>query len=320
MRVLVTGVAGFIGSQVAESLVERGDEVVGIDCFLDYYARAVKERNLANLRESRRFSFVEDDLVTADLEGLTESVDAVMHLAAQAGVRASWGRDFRIYADANVLATQRLLEACASRRPRFVYSSSSSIYGDAPDLPTVEETLPSPISPYGVTKLAGEHLCRLYARSAGVPTVALRYFTVYGPRQRPDMAFHRFLRAQLLKEEIVVFDDGEQTRDFTYVADVVAANLAALERGESGSIYNIAGGSRVRVNDVLDAIGRLTGSQPRVHREGAQRGDVRNTHASTAAAARDLGWHARTRLEEGLEAELAWLRAELGADPTIFQR
>jgi len=228
MRVLVTGAAGFIGSQVAEALIARGDEVVGIDCFLDYYARAVKERNIAGLRDSRRFTFVEDDLVTADLGRLTDSVDAVMHLAAQAGVRASWGRDFRIYADANVLATQRLLEACASRRPRFVYSSSSSIYGDAPDFPTVESTLPSPISPYGVTKLAGEHLCRLYTRSAGIPTISLRYFTVYGPRQRPDMAFHRFLRAQVLKEEIVVFDDGEQTRDFTYVGDVVAANVTTV--------------------------------------------------------------------------------------------
>jgi UDP-glucose 4-epimerase len=320
MRILVTGAAGFIGSQVAEALVARGDEVVGIDCFLDYYARAVKERNLAALRESRRFSFVEDDLVTADLDTLAQGVDAVVHLAAQAGVRASWGRDFRIYADANVLATQRLLEACSARRQRFVYSSSSSIYGDAPDFPTVESTLPRPISPYGVTKLAGEHLCRLYARAAGVPTVSLRYFTVYGPRQRPDMAFHRFLRAQLLKEEIVVFDDGEQTRDFTYVGDVVAANLAALERGEPGSVFNIAGGSRVRVNDVLDEIGRLTGSPPRVRREVAQRGDVRDTHASTEAAARELGWRAMTGLREGLEAELAWLRAELGADPTIFQR
>lgn len=320
MRVLVTGVAGFIGSQVAEALVARGDEVIGIDCFLDYYARAVKERNLAGLRDSRRFSFVEEDLAVVELEGLTEGVDAVMHLAAQAGVRASWGQDFRVYADANVLATQRLLEACSRARPRFVYSSSSSVYGDAPDLPTRETTLPRPISPYGVTKLAGEHLCRLYAQAAAIPTVSLRYFTVYGPRQRPDMAFHRFLRAQLLKEEIVVFDDGEQTRDFTFVGDVVAANLAALERGEPGSVLNIAGGSRVRLNEVLEAIGRLTGSRPRVRREGKQRGDVRDTHASTEAAARELGWQAQTGLEQGLEAEWAWMRAELGADPTIFQR
>lgn len=320
MRVLVTGVAGFIGSQVAEALVERGDDVVGIDCFLDYYARAVKERNLAMLRDSSRFVFVEEDLSAADLEPLTEGIDAVLHLAAQAGVRASWGRDFRVYADANVLATQRLLEACVPRRPRFVYSSSSSIYGDAPDLPTVETTLPRPVSPYGVTKLAGEHLCRLYTQAAGVPTISLRYFTVYGPRQRPDMAFHRFLRAQLLKEEIVVFDDGEQTRDFTYVGDVVAANLAALERGEPGGVYNIAGGSRVRLNEVLEVIAQLSGGPPRVRRERAQRGDVRDTHASTEAAARDLGWQARTPLATGLEHEWAWLRSELAADPTIFQR
>ncbi len=320
MRVLVTGAAGFIGSHVAEALVARGDDVVGVDCFLDYYPRAVKERNIARLRDEPRFALVEDDLVDADVDRLVADVDAVVHLAAQAGVRASWGRDFRTYSDANVLATQRLLEACVGRRLRFVYSSSSSIYGNAPERPTTEATLPRPISPYGVSKLAGEHLCRLYAESAGVPTVSLRYFTVYGPRQRPDMAFHRFLRAQLLKEEIVVYDDGEQTRDFTFVDDVVAANLDALERGEPGGVYNIAGGSRVTVNSVLAAIAELTGSEPRLRRLGAQRGDVRDTHASTAAAERALGWRARTGLRQGLEAELAWLRAELGAEPTIFQR
>jgi UDP-glucose 4-epimerase len=305
-------VAGFIGSHVAEALIARGDSVHGVDSFLDYYPRAAKERNLAGLRRAKGFSFVEMDLAQSDLAPLVAGTDAVLHLAAQAGVRASWGQDFATYANANVLATQRLLEACATaRKPRFVYSSSSSIYGDAPDLPTRETTLPQPISPYGVTKLAGEHLCRLYTQSAGVPTIALRYFTVYGPRQRPDMAFHRFIRAQLRGEKLTLFDDGGQTRDFTYVADAVAANLLALERGTPGSAYNIGGGSRVSVNHVLELLGELTGRPPEIERAGKQRGDVRDTHASTERARAELGWTPRTELRDGLAAEVAWLRSEL---------
>lgn len=311
MQVLVTGVAGFIGSNAAEALLGRGDAVRGVDCFLDYYPRAAKERNLASLRPHPRFEFVEGDIVSGDVDVLLDGVDAVLHFAAQAGVRASWGRDFRIYADVNVLGTQRLLEACTKRRPRFVYSSSSSIYGDAPDLPTTETTLPRPVSPYGVTKLAGEHLCRLYWQSARVPTISLRYFTVYGPRQRPDMAFHRFIRANLLGEDLTVYDDGAQTRDFTYVGDAVAANLLALEHGEPGEAYNVGGGSRVSVNEVLGMIGELTGRPPRVHRAERQRGDVRDTHASTARARADLGWAPGTSLREGLAAEVEWLRGEL---------
>jgi nucleoside-diphosphate-sugar epimerase len=314
VQVLVTGVAGFIGSTAAEAVLARGDRVRGVDCFLDYYPRAVKERNLAGLRASPRFEFVEADLVSADVQALVEGVDAVLHFAAQAGVRASWGQDFRVYADSNVLATQRLLEACAtSRRQRVVYSSSSSIYGDAPDLPTVETTLPRPVSPYGVTKLAGEHLCRLYTQSTGMPTIALRYFTVYGPRQRPDMAFHRFIRAQLEGGELTVFDDGDQTRDFTFVADAVAANLLALERGEPGAAYNIGGGSRVSVNQVLAMLGEITGRPVRVRRGDRQRGDVRDTHAATDRARAELGWQPRTALRDGLRAEVDWLRGEIAA-------
>jgi nucleoside-diphosphate-sugar epimerase len=313
VRVLVTGVAGFIGSNVADALLARGDSVRGVDSFLDYYPRAVKERNLRGLRESPRFEFREQDLASADLAPLVDGVDAVLHLAAQAGVRASWGKDFRIYVDANIHATQRLLEACSARKLRVVYSSSSSIYGDAPDFPTVESTLPRPISPYGVSKLAGEHLCRLYTQSFGLPTISLRYFTVYGPRQRPDMAFHRWLRAQLAGEELLVFDDGTQTRDFTFVGDAVRANLLALEKGTPGAAYNIGGGSRVSVNQVLELIGELTGRPVRVKRGDKQRGDVRDTHASPEAAARELGWKPVTRLREGLAAELEWLRGEMAA-------
>jgi nucleoside-diphosphate-sugar epimerase len=315
VHVLVTGVAGFIGSHVAEALLARGDAVRGVDSFLDYYPRPVKERNLGGLRRAAGFSFVEADLVGADLEALTADVDAVIHLAAQAGVRASWGKDFRIYCDANILATQRLLDACAAHgKRRFVYSSSSSIYGDAPDLPTLETTLPRPISPYGVSKLAGEHLCRLYSQSSPVETVALRYFTVYGPRQRPDMAFHRFIRAQLRGDELTVFDDGDQTRDFTFVGDAVAANLLALAAGSPGEAYNIGGGSRVSVNHVLGLLGELTGKPARVKRSERQRGDVRDTHASTEKARRELGWQPKTQLRDGLAAEIEWLRGELRAE------
>lgn len=314
MKVLVTGVAGFIGSHVAEALLARGDAVTGVDCFLDYYPRAVKERNLAGPRSHGSFEFVEADLATADLAPLTDGCDAVIHLAAQAGVRASWGQDFRIYVDSNIHATQRLLEACARPNPpRFVYSSSSSIYGDAPDLPTVETTLPRPISPYGVSKLAAEHLCRLYTQASGIPTISLRYFTVYGPRQRPDMAFHRFLRAQLEGEELQLYDDGEQTRDFTFVADAVAANVLAIENGVPGAAYNIGGGSRVSVNDVLKIIGELTGREPAVRRLEKQRGDVRDTHAAANAARDELRWTPKTALREGLAAELEWLRGEMQA-------
>lgn len=315
MKVLVTGVAGFIGSHVAEALLERGDSVTGVDCFLDYYPRPVKERNLSGPRNFASFSFVEADLATADLEPLVDGCDAVIHLAAQAGVRASWGQDFRIYVDSNIHATQRLLEACSRPSPpRFVYSSSSSIYGDAPDLPTVETTLPRPISPYGVSKLAAEHLCRLYTQAAGVPTISLRYFTVYGPRQRPDMAFHRFLRAQLQGEELQLFDDGEQTRDFTFVGDAVAANVLSIENGAPGGVYNIGGGSRVSVNDVLKIIGELTGREPAVRRHDKQRGDVRDTHAAADAAREQLLWTPKTTLREGLAAELDWLQREISAE------
>jgi UDP-glucose 4-epimerase len=312
MLILVTGCAGFIGSQIVDALLLRGDQVRGLDCFLDYYPRERKEKNIENAIGNPNFTFLEEDLMTADLDSICADVDAVIHLAAQAGVRASWGQDFSIYCNSNIQGTQRLLEACLARKTRVVYSSSSSIYGDAKDFPTSEETLPQPISPYGVSKLAGEHLSRLYTVSAGVPTISLRYFTVYGPRQRPDMAFHKFLRAQLEGSEITLYDDGEQTRDFTFVGDVVRANLLALENGTPGTAYNIGGGSRVTVNHVLEMIGRITGIAPRVERLGKQLGDVRHTHAAAELAASELQWSPRTGLEEGLQAEYDWLKQEIG--------
>lgn len=310
MRALVTGVAGFIGSTLAERLVRDGVDVIGLDCFTDYYARADKERNLARLRSERGFQFVESSIQTAPLADLLADRTHVFHLAAQAGVRKSWGRDFSVYTVNNIEATQVLLEACVGRPiERLVYSSSSSVYGDDVPLPMREDTLPQPLSPYGVTKLAAEHLCLLYWRNLQVPTASLRYFTVYGPRQRPDMAFHKFLRAAQNGTAIQLYGDGEQTRDFTFVEDAVEANILAATRGRPGGVYNIGGGSRVTVNEVLQMIGRVTGRDPSVDRQPAQKGDMRHTFADTSHAAAELGFTPRVGLEEGLTAEHRWLQS-----------
>ena len=242
MKALVTGVAGFIGSTLAERLCADGADVVGLDCFTDYYPRALKERNLAGLRGQPRFRFVESSLGDADLASLLADRTHVFHLAAQAGVRKSWGRDFNVYTVNNIDATQVLLEACTQQPiERLVYASSSSVYGDVVALPMREDALPQPVSPYGVSKLAAEQLCYLYHVNYGVPAVSLRYFTVYGPRQRPDMGFNRFLRATLRGEPIAVYGDGEQTRDFTFVADAVSATIAAATRGVRGPCVQYRG-------------------------------------------------------------------------------
>jgi len=310
MKALVTGVAGFIGSQVAEALIARGARVIGLDCFTDYYPREVKESNLGRLLGADRFTFVEVALQRADLAALGDGVTHVFHLAAQAGVRKSWGRDFRTYTVNNVEATQVLLEALVGRPvERVVYASSSSVYGDAAAIPMTEDALPQPVSPYGVTKLAAEQLCHLYHVNHGVPTVALRYFTVYGPRQRPDMAFHRFFRAAIAGQPITIYGDGEQTRDFTFVADAVAATLAAGDRGAPGRVYNIGGGSRVSVNQVLDLVGRVSGRPLDVRHDAPQKGDMRDTFADTSRARADLGFSPAVTLEQGLEAEYRWLSA-----------
>jgi UDP-glucuronate 4-epimerase len=311
MKALVTGVAGFIGSHLAERLIAEGHAVVGVDALTDYYDPARKRANLAAI-EADSLEVVEGDLNQLDLGPLLEGVDVVFHLAGQPGVRASWGKTFADYLDQNVLATQRLLEACRDASiQKFVYASSSSIYGDAERFPTKEEDLPAPISPYGVTKLAGEHLSRLYFRAHGLPTVALRYFTIYGPRQRPDMAFCRFIAAAFEGEPITVFGDGEQVRDFTYVGDVVAATMAAAEKGTPGVSYNIAGGTQTTIREVIDAIGELTGRAVRVDHLDAVAGDARRTGADTSLARADLGYAPAIDLREGLSRQVA--HAEGGA-------
>jgi UDP-glucose 4-epimerase len=303
-RALVTGAAGFIGSHLTDRLLESGVDVLGVDRLSDYYDPAVKSANVARLSDHPGFTFVEADIAEVAGPALLDGVSVVYHLAGQPGVRPSWGRTFEIYANDNVMATQALLEA-AKDMPieRFVYASSSSIYGNAERFPTTEADRPQPLSPYGVTKLAAEHLCSLYANSYGVPTVSLRYFSVYGPRQRPDMAFHRFIKAATSGEPLRIFGDGLQTRDFTYVGDIVAATLAAAERGVLGEVYNVAGGSRVTVLDVLGILGRVLDTEIDVRHEEAARGDARDTSGDTTKAARDLGYAPSVSLEQGLAAQ-----------------
>jgi nucleoside-diphosphate-sugar epimerase len=309
VKAVVTGAAGFIASHLAERLLAEGHEVVAIDAFLDYYPRNVKEGNLARARDHGSYRFIEGRLQEMDLAPVLEGASQVYHLAAQAGVRASWGRDFTVYTENNVLATQRLLEAAvAAGVPRFVYASSSSVYGDAPTLPLREDGPCRPVSPYGVTKLAAEHLVHLYGRNHGLPAVSLRYFTVYGPRQRPDMAFHRFLKAVMRDEALRVFGDGTQTRDFTFVEDIVAATRAAGDTGRPGFVYNVGGGQRVALKDALALMERVTGRRVRVEQEGSQRGDMKDTLADTTAAQRDLRFRSTVTLEEGLAREWNWIR------------
>ena len=309
-RALVTGCAGFIGSHLTESLLAGGHEVVGLDCFSDNYPRAHKQANLAAAQEHDGFAFVAADLVTVDAERLLDGIDVVFHLAAEPGVRSSWGQRFDRYLRNNIRATQRLLEASA-RTPerRIVYASSSSVYGESERLPTPEDAAPQPLSPYGVTKLAAEQLCRLYHANHGVDAVALRFFSVYGPRQRPDMAFRRFCEAAVTGGPIDVFGDGSQTRDFTYVGDVVAAARAAGEaRGVSGEAYNIGGGSRVSLAATLELLARIAGRPLDVRRHERESGDVQDTGADIERARAALGFAPATGLEDGLRAEFEWVR------------
>jgi UDP-glucose 4-epimerase len=314
---LVTGCAGFIGSHLTRSLLDDGVEVFGVDCFNDNYARADKLRNLRPLGDWDGFEFVPLDLARGELDEIVADCDAIFHLAAEPGVRPSWGRRFDSYLRNNVLATQHLLEAAAAHPvARFVFASSSSIYGQAERFPTSEGAVPRPWSPYGLTKLSAEHLCQLYHINLGLPVVALRYFSVYGPRQRPDMAFNIFCRAALAGEPIEVFGDGHQTRDFTYVGDVVAATRAAgATPGIDGEVYNVGGGSQVSLNETIALIEDITGTELEVVHQAKERGDVRDTGADITKARSELGFEASTGLEQGLAAEFEWLASRSARVP-----
>jgi nucleoside-diphosphate-sugar epimerase len=306
-NVLVTGAAGFIGSHLCEKCLSLGHNVLGIDSLCPYYDPALKRANLSQIAPSSSWTFVEADLVDLDLPHTLEGIDIVFHLAAQPGVRASWGDTFDAYVASNVTALQRLLEAAKSSDiRRFVFASSSSVYGDAERLPTSEDTPLQPISPYGATKALGEHLCRLYHRSEQLPLVMLRYFTVYGPRQRPDMAFNKLIRAALEQDEIVIYGDGEQTRDFTFVEDAVDGTIAAGCTGPVGAVYNLGGGTRASMNEVLEMLAALTGEALDVRRVCAQAGDARDTAADTSRARSQLGFLPSRSLFEGLSQQVAW--------------
>jgi UDP-glucuronate 4-epimerase len=309
VRALVTGCAGFIGSHLTESLLVDGHEVLGVDCFNDNYSRSQKLANLRTALDFEAFRFARSDLAEADASRLLDGCETVFHLAAEPGVRSSWGARFDVYLRNNVAATQRLLEAAVRLGGlRFVYASSSSVYGEAERLPTPEDVSPRPLSPYGVTKLGAEQLCLLYRANHGLDTVALRYFSVYGPRQRPDMAFNRFCRAALAGEPITLYGDGSQTRDFTYVADVVAATrAAALADAAPGGVYNVGGGARVSLRRALEVLETVSGSRLDVRCEPREHGDVADTGADIARARRDLGFRPRTPLAAGLEAEYDWM-------------
>jgi nucleoside-diphosphate-sugar epimerase len=307
-RFLVTGAAGFIGSHLVEALVTLGGDVVGVDCFTDYYSL---ERKWDNIREAERvgsFELRNANLADAPLEPLLEGIDVIFHLAGQPGVRLSWKEGFREYVERNVVATQRLLEACRFfPQVKVINSSSSSVYGDAAQYPTSESLPARPVSPYGVTKLAAEQLCSAYGTSFGVRAVSLRYFSVYGPRQRPDMATFRMIEAAKHGSTFSVFGDGEQLRDFTFVADVVRANLAAASTElEPGSIYNVGGGSSCSVLDMIDMVSSFTGEKVRVEFHPEIKGDARRTSADISKAEHDLAWHPQTPIELGVKAQVAW--------------
>lgn len=312
MRALVTGAAGFIGSNLTDRLLRDGHEVVGLDCFTEHYDAIIKAANISTAADFESFTLVRDDLLTCDLDRLLRDVDVVFHQAGQPGVRLSWADGFNTYERLNICATQRLLEA-VTRHPikRLVFASSSSVYGAAETYPTRESDLPAPMSPYGVTKLAAEHLCSLYHRNHGVPTVSLRYFTVYGPRQRPDMATHRLIDSALNNTEFVMFGDGSQVRDFTYVDDVVAANVAAAQAPAAvGAVINIGGGDAASMHDVVAAVTVAAGAPPNIRFGTTALGDVHRTGADITLALEILGWAPQVGIRDGITEQVDEFRQQ----------
>ena len=309
MICLVTGAAGFIASHLCRRLLKEGFMVVGVDSFNDSYPKWIKEKNIHDLLQGKNFEFIAQDLQNLDLKKLLNKVDCVFHLAAQAGVRTSWGKNFDVYTKNNIQTTQMLLEA-AKEIPleKLIYASSSSVYGLCPDLPMTEKSPLNPLSPYGVTKLAAEQLCFLYFKNYGVPTVSLRLFTVYGPGQRPDMAFHKFYKAMSENREIIVFGDGKQTRDFTYIDDIIEANIASLEKAKIGEVYNIGGGHQEKLEDVFPIMEKISQKKIMIKKSERQKGDVPHTFALIEKARSDLNYSPQTPLLDGLKEEWIWLQ------------
>jgi len=311
MRAVVTGAAGFIGSHLTDRLLADGHQVVGVDSFSDYYSRTLKEHNLELAFHRPGFRFKELDLVYDDLRDALAGAEVVFHFAGRPGVRAGRRNQFENYMRDNVLATQRLLEGLkGSSIKRLVFAGSSSVYGEAEGVPTRESASPLPISLYGVTKLAAENLVHLYAHNHSLPVVSLRYFYVYGPRQRPDMAVARFMRAVTLGEDVEVYGDGQQTRDFTFVSDAVEATLRAATADVEGKVLNIGGGSQATLNTVLGLIGEMSGTEIRRTYTAAAPEDHTHGSASINLARRDLRWEPRVSLRDGLARQWSWLAEE----------
>ncbi len=312
MKALVTGAAGFIGSHLCERLLSEGFEVAGVDCFTDYYDKKIKESNLSLCLKNKNFRLIKENLIKMDIDLALKGIDLVFHEAAQPGVRASWGKSFSVYVEDNILATQKLLEAIKnSDIKKMVFASSSSVYGDAEKYPTSETDAPEPVSPYGVTKLAAENLCRLYSKNYGLPVISLRYFSVYGPRQRPDMGFNRFIRSIIKGENITIYGNGQQTRDFTFISDVVDANIKAVNcTCHSGEIFNIGGGSRIMVNDTIKMLANISGKKAKVKYLANQKGDVNHTAADISKAMSVLSYMPKVQIKAGLEKEYEWLKEQ----------
>lgn len=304
----ITGVAGFIGSHLAEKLLAEGYAVIGIDSFEPNYPRWIKEINIAGFKTSPSFNFIEGNLLKLNLKEIFSGVDFIFHEAAQVGVRNSWGKHFANYVKNNVLLTQRILETVKGLSIRkFIFASSSSVYGDAVDRPANEVTICMPLSPYGITKLTSEALCNSYHKSFGIPIVSLRYFTVYGSSQRPDMAFHKFIKSIFESREIEIYGDGNQTRDFTHISDIVKANILAMQAPD-GEVFNIGGGSRIILKKAISVIEKIIGKKTRIRYKETQKGDVRDTWADLNKARTVLGYKPEVKFEKGIEEEIEWIK------------
>jgi UDP-glucuronate 4-epimerase len=304
MRYLVTGAAGFIGSHLLQALLERGHDAVGWDAYTSYYDRALKEENARGLPVTR-LDLAEDAL---PLDGF----DGVFHLAGQPGV-ASFGEVFPVYVRQNVLASQRLFEEAVTAGARVVIASSSSVYGDAETYPTPEDVVPRPISPYGITKLACEQLARAYGSEFGLEVATVRYFTIYGPRQRPDMAFTRMVTCLAEGRSFELYGDGSQSRSFTYVEDAVDATIATMERAPQGAVYNVGGGTEVSMLEAVETLGRIAGRRLELVRRQRREGDAARTAADTTRIRAELGWEPTTAFEDGLGAQWRWAAARVAA-------
>lgn len=310
MKVLITGVAGFIGSHLAKKLLQQGCYVFGIDSFTDYYPRYIKEDNISEFINHTNFSFLEGSINKMLLKPILQKIDFVFHLAAQAGVRSSWDRNFFVYTSNNINATQHILEECKDTKiKKFIFASSSSVYGEAKKLPMKENHKLSPISPYGLTKVVGEQLCSLYYKTYKIPVVSLRYFTAFGPKQRPDMAFYKFMQSLKLNKPIIIYGDGKQTRDFTYIDDVVSATISAAYYGKIGQVYNVGGGCRNKLIDVINMLEEITGIKAEIEFIEAQKGDVKDTYADIEKAKKDLKYSPTVGIKEGLIKQWKWFQS-----------